>query len=227
MARAARVSQSTVSRLERGHVDSLSVATVRRVAHVLDVRVDLVPRWRGGDLERALNAVHNALHEALARQLKRYPQWEVRSEVSFSQFGERGVIDVLGWHARTRSLLVVELKSDLLDPGGLIAQVDRYGRLAPTIAAALGWRPSTTSCWVVVADTPGNRSRLSRHGMLLRGRFPVDGRSIPAWLQHPEARIEALSFHAVGAPRRQSRSTVRSSPVGRGSRTSTRPVSTR
>lgn len=42
----ARTTQSQISLLERGHVESLSLRTLRRVAGALDIRVDLTPRWR-------------------------------------------------------------------------------------------------------------------------------------------------------------------------------------
>jgi len=56
LARRAGVGQPTISRIERGHFDSLSVAALRLVAAELDIRVDLIGRWRAGDLDRLLNA---------------------------------------------------------------------------------------------------------------------------------------------------------------------------
>jgi transcriptional regulator with XRE-family HTH domain len=55
----ARVSPSTVSRIERGHFGSVSLDAVRAVAKVLEIRVDLVARWKAGDLDRLLNARHS------------------------------------------------------------------------------------------------------------------------------------------------------------------------
>ena len=43
-------------------------------------------------------------------------------------------------------LAVFELKSDLSDPAGLIAQLDRYRRLAPGIAEGRGWQAGRVSC---------------------------------------------------------------------------------
>jgi hypothetical protein len=60
-------------------------------------------------------------------------------EVSFSIFGERGVIDVLAWHAATRTILVIELKTVIADVNELIGNVDRKRRLAPRVAAERGW----------------------------------------------------------------------------------------
>ena len=62
----AGVSDVTVSRIERGHIDTLSLRTLRIVASALDVRVDLIARWRAGDLDRLLNARHSALHDSVA-----------------------------------------------------------------------------------------------------------------------------------------------------------------
>jgi transcriptional regulator with XRE-family HTH domain len=56
VARVAGVSQPTVSLVERGHWQRLSIETIRRIAAVLDIRLELVARWRGGDLDRLLRA---------------------------------------------------------------------------------------------------------------------------------------------------------------------------
>jgi transcriptional regulator with XRE-family HTH domain len=201
VARAAGRSQATISRAERGHLSDLSVATLRQIAAGLDIRVDLVPRWRAGELDRLLGARHSAMHERLARLFGELPDWEHAAEVSFSIYGERGAIDILAWQPARRALLVVELKTEIIDVQGLLAQVDRYRRLAPSIARARGWDASTVSCWVVVADSRTNRRRLAEHALVLRGAFPVDGRSIRRWLRDPRGLIEAMSFVTYNDPR--------------------------
>lgn len=90
----AAVSRAFVSLVERGHLASVSLATLRRVAGALDIRLDVVPRWRGGELDRLVNAGHAALHESVARHLGSLPGWLIAPEVSFSIYGERGVIDI-------------------------------------------------------------------------------------------------------------------------------------
>jgi transcriptional regulator with XRE-family HTH domain len=201
LAAKARVSQSTVSRIERGHVGSLSVDTIRRVASALDIRVELIGRWRAGDLDRLLNARHSRLHEIVAEAFVRtLPGWQLAPEVSFSIFGERGVIDVLAWHASSRSLLVIELKTDIADVNELVGTFDRKVRLGREVAAVRGWDPVTVSGWVIVAPGRTNRARIAVHGAMLRSAFPMDGRGIGGWLRRPQGRVSALSmWHNIHA----------------------------
>jgi len=143
-----------------------------------------------------MNARHSALHERLANQLAREAAWESAAEVSYSIFGERGVIDRLAFHADRRMLAVFEIKSDLADPAGLIAQLDKYRRLAPEVAEGRGWQTGLVSCWAIVADTDTNRRRLATHRELLRGALPADGRVLREWLRDPAARVDGLMFLA-------------------------------
>jgi transcriptional regulator with XRE-family HTH domain len=163
LAQLAGVSRATVSRLERGHLDTVSLASIRAVAKALDVRVDLMPRWRGGDLDRLLNARHSALHEQVARSFARLPGWLAEPEVSFAIHGERGIIDILAWHSARRALLVIELKTEIADVNELVGTIDRKRRLADKVARERGWdvgagvtTSATTSVWVIVA--PGART---------------------------------------------------------------------
>jgi transcriptional regulator with XRE-family HTH domain len=196
VARTAGVAASTVSRLERGHLDACTFGTASRVAAALDVRLDVVPRWRGGELDRLLNAGHSAMHEQVARLFASMPAWRFVPEASFSVYGERGAIDVLAWHEARRMLLVVELKTEIVDVQALVGSVDRKRRLATTVGVQRGWavRNARTSAWVVVADTRTNRARLAAHVALLRAVFPLDGRTIRRWLPDPLVPVGALSF---------------------------------
>lgn len=190
----AGVSDATISRIERGHLDTLSLATLRTVASALDMRVDVLARWRAGDLDRLLNARHSALHDSVAAWFRdAFPDWELAPEVSFGIFGERGVIDIVAWHPARRALLIIELKTDIADVNELVGTFDRKRRLAAKIVEDRGWVPKTISGWVIVAPGRTNRARIAAHGAMLRAAFPFDGRSIRAWLADPVGSISALS----------------------------------
>ncbi|HEV8403348.1 MAG TPA: helix-turn-helix transcriptional regulator [Candidatus Limnocylindrales bacterium] len=208
------VSQSVISRIERGHLGGQSVDDIRAVAAALDVRIDLVARWRAGDLDRLLNGGHSALHESVARMFRdKLPAWVLAPEVSFAIYGERGVIDILAWHPGRRALLVIELKTDLADMNELVGTFDRKRRLARQIALERGWDPLIVSAWLIIVDSRTNRRRVAAHEAMLRGALPDDGRAIARWLRDPARAVAGLSFWAgvVGG----SGSSPRSRPVRR------------
>ena len=189
----AGVSATTISRIEGGRLHLLAVGTLLRVGAALDVRVDWQPRWRGAELDRMINAGHAAMHEAAAARFSG-TGWVLAPETTFSIYGERGAIDILAHHPPTASLLVVELKTDLVDVNGLMTAVDRYRRLAPRIARDRGWAVGSVSCWVALRESPSNRRRLAAHASVLRTAFPDDGRRMRAWLAHPDGEVRALGF---------------------------------
>ncbi len=195
LAARAGISQAWVSFMERGHVSSASVATLRHVAGELDARIDLIARWRGGDLDRLLNRRHSLFHEEVARTFaRRWPGWILAHEVSFSIYGERGVIDLLAWHPATRALLVIELKTELVDVNEVVGTLDRKRRLAPKIGAQRGWRPTTVSQWLVFADDRTTRRRIEVHRTMLRSAYQADGRALRAWLSDPTGSVSGMSF---------------------------------
>lgn len=196
----AGVSNSVVSRIERGQLDELTVAALRRVGAALEIRMDQRPTWRGGELDRLLNSAHSALAEQVTRWLDQ-TGWDVRPEVSFSRFGERGIIDLLAWHARTRTLLVTELKTDIADVNELLGTVDRKRRLGAQVAREqFGWDPEVVASWLVVSATRTNRRRIDAHASLFRSAFPLRGRTMARWLRKPAGPAAGLSMWPDSRP---------------------------
>ena len=194
VARRARVSAALVSRIERGQIASIALARARRVSDVLEIRLDVVASWRGGELERVLNARHASMADVALALFEAATGWETASEVSFSIYGERGVIDIIAWHEATRTLLIIELKTELVDPQGLIGTMDRRRRLAHKIVEERGWMPTHVATWVILADTRTNRRHVAQHARLLHGAFPANGHRMRGWLRKPEDAVAALSF---------------------------------
>lgn len=193
----AGVSRQVVSRIECGHLHRVSHRALRAVADRLEISLEVVARWRGGDLDRMLNRRHAALHEAALELLAAYPGWQVVSELSFNVWGERGVVDLAAWNEEHRALALGELKSEFVDPGELVGTMDRRQRLAAAIAAPRGWKPAVVGMWVIAADTRTNRRHLAASRRLLRGAFPADGHAMAAWLRNPTSSISGLSFVRV------------------------------
>jgi transcriptional regulator with XRE-family HTH domain len=190
----AHVSRFVVGRIEQGRLAAIPLGKVRAVAAALDARLDLAIRWRGGDLGRLVNARHAAMHDSAARMFRLLAGWEMEPEVSFSIYGERGVIDILAWHPARRCLLVIELKTELVDLNDLMGSVDRKRRLAGDIARDRGWHPASISTWVAIADGRTNRRAVTAHTATLRSKFPADGAGVRRWLREPGGRIDGLGF---------------------------------
>lgn len=197
LAERAGIGRWRVSLAERGHAAEAGLPGVRRIVAALDGRLDLVLRWHGGDLDRLLNRRHSALHEAVAQLLGEAGGWQFAPEVSFSVYGERGFIDVLAWHPGLRMLLVIELKTMIVDVNELMGLVDRKRRLAMRIARERSWAATAVSAWVVVEERSTNRRRLSQHVTVLRAAFPDDGRTMRGWLRNPVHPVAALSFLSI------------------------------
>lgn len=193
-ASAAGVSASTVSRIEAGRLDGVTVGTLLAVARSLGMTVSVRAVWEGAELDRLLGARHSAMHEVAAMLFERLEGWELAPEVSFSIFGERGVIDLMCWHAATRTLLVVELKTEIADVQATVGTLDRKVRLAARVAEERGWRPAVVACWLLVAEGTTNRRRVEAHRTMLRNAYPVDGRTMAAWLRKPSGPVRAMSF---------------------------------
>lgn len=199
---AARASgaRSLVSEIERGHFGSTPLRRVRAVATALDIRLDLVTRWRGGELPRLLNARRSALHEAVAGYFERLGGWQFAPEVSFSIYGERGTIDIVAYHAASESLLIIELKTDIVDVNDLVGTLDRKARLGLTIAADRGWQARSVSRWVIVSRDKTNQRRVEAQRSMLRAAFPGNGHAMRGWLVRPAEQISALSMWSAVSP---------------------------
>lgn len=210
LGRRAGTSQGTISRVERGQLAGVRVATLRAIAAVLGILVDLRPRWRGGELDRLLSAGHSQLHDELARHLTDH-RWLHDAEVTLSVYGERGAIDILAWHPGERIVLVIELKTELVDVQELLSSLDRKRRLARGIARERGWDPVAVAAWVVIAEDHTNRRRVAAHRHVLRAAFPADGRTVRGWLKRPAGALSALSFwrSRTGTPARRGAAPVR------------------
>ena len=194
LARRARVSPSLVGAVERGNASSVTLGRLRRVASALGARLDTLVRWDGADLPRLLGARHAAMHEAVGSMFAALGGWQIEPEVSFSIYGERGIIDILAWHPGRRMLLVVELKTEVVEIGLLLGKMDQRRRLAGKVARRHGWDPVAVSTWVIIADGRTNRRALAAHRVVLRRKFPIDGRTIRRRLRDPRERVDSLSF---------------------------------
>ncbi len=113
--------------------------------------------------------------------------WVVKPEYTFSVFGERGSIDILGWHPISRALLVIEVKTDLPDLHDLLSTIDRKGRLARSLARDLGWRPERVAQVLVVPDETWARNVVSAYRPLFAAALPARTLEVRRWIRRSES----------------------------------------
>jgi transcriptional regulator with XRE-family HTH domain len=198
VADAARLSRSLVASVDRGQLSGVTIGAIVRAAAALGADVDLRLRWRGEALDRLLDEDHAAIVETVVRRLVT-AGWQVALEVSFSIWGERGSIDVLGWHPATGALLVVEVKSVVPDSQATNHGLDRKARIAPQLARERGWRVRHVSRLLVVGDGPTSRRRVARLSATYDVSLPARGSIVRRWLRDPSAAIAGILFVAFGS----------------------------
>ncbi len=191
---AARCSTTTVSRIERGEWASIACGRLFAVADVLGVRLDVVPHWQGAGLDRVLDEGHAQLIGVLSSLLDRWG-WTIRIEVTYSEFGERGSIDILAWDSRSATLVVFEIKTELGSVEGLLRPLNVKARLASGVARSqFGWRAARVAVVVIFPERVAVRRQLAKHADVLGRELPATSREIRSWLQQPVGAIRGIWF---------------------------------
>lgn len=202
----AGVTQDDVSRIERGRIGAMAFVKVRQVAAALDADISIVLRFRGGDLDRLMDEGHATLVGRVAAML-RAAGWQVRIEVSYSIYGERGSIDILAWHPGTRMLLVVEVKTDLVVVEETLGKHDEKARLAARIAREqFGWNAVGSARLLVLPSVSTQRRRVQRHASVLDVAYPLRGPAVGRWIGAPTDPRAGLLFVKLEARRGTGRS---------------------
>jgi hypothetical protein len=111
--------------------------------------------------------------------------------VSFSRYGERGRVDLLAFHAAARIVLVVEIKTLIVDVQHLLGSLDMKARLAPAMVREWGWAVRGVVPALVVAEGTTNRRRISEHPILF-ARFALRGWSATRWIRSPVEGVSGL-----------------------------------
>ena len=126
-------------------------------------------------------------------------------------YGERGSIDILAWHVASRTLLVIELKSELTSIEETLRRHDVKVRLAGGIALErFGWNPASVGRLLVLPDDRTARRRVEQHRGLLRGVYPAGNVAIRRWLRNPAGPLGGVLFMSGIAQARPKRRIRRS-----------------
>ena len=217
---ASGVDQTTISLIERGRLAGLTVERIRRAAASLGIGVELNARGAPAGLMDAMHAGHA---ELLLGILRRHG-WANLAEYTFNHFGERGSVDVVAWHPDHRALLIVEVKTRIVDVQELLATFDRKCRIVPRLLATeRGWRPTIIGRLLLLADGATQRRIVAAHEQTFSAVFPDRSRRARQWLRYPSGRLAALWFLSPTNPSRGNQAQPGSDRVRRGAPRSGNP----
>jgi transcriptional regulator with XRE-family HTH domain len=195
------VSRPMVARVESASVNvSVDVAgkllSALGVAVRLEVDAPFVAR-------RQVDAVHARCVGYVRRRLEA-AGWTTASEVEVAAGRARGWIDILAFDPESRTLLVIEVKTDLVDIGGTERQLRWYRASAVRAAEALGWKPRRVEVALLVLAANTNDACLADNADLVRQSFPADAGQLQALVREGEALPgPAVAFVDPGSRRQQ------------------------
>jgi hypothetical protein len=189
-----RRNRRLVIRLERGEIGSLRLDDIRSHFAVLGGRVRLTVWWNGAALDRLLDERHAQLVERVIALL-RACGWSTLTEVTYSEWGERGSIDVLAAHQATQLAFVGEVKSEWGSIEETNRRLDAKVRLAPKLVENhFGWRPTALARVLILPDEMTARRIALGHRLTLESAYPARGREVRAWIRRPTGDLRGLWF---------------------------------
>jgi hypothetical protein len=198
LASAAHVPLNDLKKIERGDGGLVRLNRIRRVLEAEDGRGRLVPWWKGAAADRLLDARHAALVERVVALL-RLRGWTVYVEVSFSEYGERGSIDILAVRADQAVAIVCEIKTTIGSLEETNRVLDAKVRLAAVITGRrLGWTPTNVGRLLVLPNTSAIRRLVDSHAATMNAIYPLRGRQVRAWLRQPDGQLGGIWFVSLG-----------------------------
>jgi hypothetical protein len=172
----------------------MTLRTIRRVGDAAGVRLELAPRMSAAEVTNLLDAGHARLVE-IALRLFRENAWDAVVEYTFNHFGDRGSVDILGWHAATATLVIVEVKTRLLDVQELLGTLDRKCRVVPMLVAReRAWRASAVGRLLIVEDRVAARRVVKSHANTFDAAIPARTRLVRAWIAAPDGPLAGIAF---------------------------------
>jgi transcriptional regulator with XRE-family HTH domain len=187
LARRSGVSQSRISRIERGVLIDLRISVIDRLFVTLGVRY-----WIGTEEPQVsrppVDQVHARCSGYAARRLIS-GSWLVEREVEVGGDRSRGWIDILAFHERSRSLLVIEVKTEIHDIGAIERTINWYRRESLGAARRFGWHPARILSALLVLQSNVNDRRIVDSSTVFAAAFPgratelrtlIDGSGDPA-----------------------------------------------
>lgn len=199
LALAAKVPLHDLKLVEAGRADEVRLGRIRALMGALDGRARLVPWWNGAAADRLLDERHAAIAERAVQFIGSLPTWIPEVEVTFSEYGERGSIDLLATNKLASAAMVGEVKSSIGSLEETNRTLDTKVRLAAKIVFARhGWRPRNMAKVLIVPRDTTVRRVIASHRSTMLAAYPARSRELRAWLRNPIRPISGIWFVSDG-----------------------------
>lgn len=165
------VSRPLITSIEAGHT-APTLDLVQRIAVALGLEIDIAARPPVVAFPRPGDQVHAWCSGHVDRRF-RGCEWETRREEEVVHARAHGWIDLLAFDPRTRTLVIVEIKTRIDDLGAIERQLGWYERDAALIAQRHGWRPRRIETWLLVLASDEVEATIRAQRDVLRLGFPA------------------------------------------------------
>jgi DNA-binding XRE family transcriptional regulator len=171
LADAVGVSRAYIAAIEGGRANP-SLDLVVRIADRLGIEIDLVARQPLVLARPQHDLVHARCSGYIDRRLRR-AGWEVQREVEVVHGRSHGWIDLLAFDPRTRTLLVIEVKTRLDDLGAVERQLGWYERSGLRLAREWRWRADRVAGWLIALASDEIDRAIRANSEALGAAFPM------------------------------------------------------
>jgi hypothetical protein len=194
LAALAGVPREDLIAIEAGRAGRVRLERIRAVFDQLGGRARLTAWYNGASADRLLDERHARILERALPVVERR-RFAVASEVTFSDYGERGSLDLLALHSDTAHALVGEVKSAIGSLEETNRVLDVKARLAPKIVRErFGSTPASISRVLILPADRTVRRIIERHAATMTAIYPLRSREFRAWLRQPSGPISAIWF---------------------------------
>ena len=153
------------------------------------------------ELRAGKDARHARIVQATVERLG--PEWVVIVEFTFNEYGDRGSVDILAWHGASRTLLLIEVKSELDGLESVLRPMDVKLRVVPKLVARdRGWRAVACGSLLVLPDEVTARRAVQRLRPVFDVALPARTVAIRHWLGKPSGPLLGIWFLADTPGRR-------------------------
>lgn len=216
---AARVGVSAryIALIEQGRANP-SLALVERIADALGLTIELgitPPVFPGG--ARVRDEVHARCSAYVDRRL-RAAGWSTAREVEIVHRRSHGWIDILAFHRRSATLVIIEIKTRVDDLGALERQLGWYEREAWRAATTVGWRPGRAASCVLALASDEVEQVVRSHRDLFKLAFPSRAAALSRLIHEPERALVGRAFALIDPASRRREWLIATSIDGRRSR---------